>query len=71
MLKLHMNTGSTLYIQGEDIEYLIEVDDELMRVGTRSGQKFSVYAKIEHVINTNDYEMKEIPNANDECKSLS
>lgn len=64
MFKFHTITGSILYIQGEDIEYLIEVDDEYLQIGTRSGVRLKVYAKIEHVLNANDYEIKEVPNAN-------
>ncbi len=64
MFKFNTITGSTLYIQGEDIEYLIEVDDEYLKIGTRSGVCLKVYAKLEHVLNANDYEIKEVPNAN-------
>lgn len=77
MFKFHTVTGSTLYIQGEDIEYLIEVDepkgilDAYLVIGTRSGVRLKVYAKLEHVLNANDYEIKEVPNAHDIHKSLS
>ncbi len=71
MFKFHTVAGSILYIQGEDIEWIDIVEAHYMIIGTRSGSMVAVYAEIEHVLNANDYEIKEVPNANDKRKSLS
>ncbi len=70
MFKFHTITGSILYIQGEDIEYIDVVRVGYLIIGTRSGSRLKVYAEIEHVINANDYEITEVPNAHDKYKSL-
>jgi hypothetical protein len=71
MLKLPTVTGTHVYIQGEDIEYIDVVEAHYLIIGTRSGGRLKIYARIEDILNTNDFNIKEVPNANDKRKSLS